>query len=285
MARFLADLHIHTALSPCAEREMNPPAIVAQATQKGLSMIAICDHNTAANARAVQEAAARVLRGAGGLTVIAGMEITTVEEAHVVGLFPDAKAAEAAASEVKETLPLWKPFSMATREPEQEVLDCRGQLLCREERMLNAATRFTLKEAVALIRRHGGLAVAAHVDRRAFSVPGQLGFFPDDVVFDALEISAAGVARGRAAAFVDRGVPLISSSDSHFLSEIGASETILVAEEGSFAELLLAIHGQKRSAVRNRERRTWGRLGCVSCPCTSWTSWRTPSAPEPVGST
>jgi hypothetical protein len=50
-------------------------------------MIAICDHNTAGNARATQEAAA------GALAVLAGMEITTAEEVHVLGLFPDQEQA------------------------------------------------------------------------------------------------------------------------------------------------------------------------------------------------
>ena len=81
MKRFLADLHIHTALSPCAEEEMTPAAIVRQAIRKGLAIIAICDHNTAGNTIAVQEAAGK------DITVIAGMEITTVEEVHVIGLF------------------------------------------------------------------------------------------------------------------------------------------------------------------------------------------------------
>ena len=54
---FQADLHVHTALSPCAGEEMTPPAICRAAVEAGLSMIAVCDHNSAGNAAAVQEAA------------------------------------------------------------------------------------------------------------------------------------------------------------------------------------------------------------------------------------
>ncbi len=39
------------------------------------------------------------------------------------------------------------------------------------------------------MKQHGGLAVAAHVDRRAFGVVAQLGFFPRDAGFDAVEVS------------------------------------------------------------------------------------------------
>ena len=54
-------------------------------------MIAVCDHNTAGNVPAVQQAGEAA---GGGLAVIAGMELTSAEEVHVVGLFPDAAAAE-----------------------------------------------------------------------------------------------------------------------------------------------------------------------------------------------
>jgi PHP family Zn ribbon phosphoesterase len=251
MMRLLADMHVHTVLSPCASREMSPPAIVREALQKGLAMIAVCDHNSAGNVGAVMEAAARAAAretGGAGLTVIAGMEITTAEEAHVLGLFPDARAADRASAEVRAELPLWRPLSSngpsaALRSPEQELVDAAGELIGIEEKMLSAASRFTLSETVALIHRHGGLAIAAHMDRRSFSVPSQLGFLPPDVPLDGLEISAAGAARGRAKEFAVHGLPLVSSSDSHFLDDIGISRTALAVEGPSFDEIALALAG------------------------------------------
>ena len=38
-----ADLHIHTALSPCGSDEMTPLGIIEAALEAGLEMIAICD--------------------------------------------------------------------------------------------------------------------------------------------------------------------------------------------------------------------------------------------------
>jgi 3',5'-nucleoside bisphosphate phosphatase len=243
MMRLAADLHIHTVLSPCASREMTPPAIVGEAARKGLAVIAVCDHNSAGNVRAVIAAAAA--RDEGPL-VIPGMEITTVEEVHVLGFFPEPAAACEAAREVTDGLPLWRPFASrtsaaGTRNPEQEMVDAHGVLVGIEERMLAAASTFTLAQAVDLIHRHGGLAVAAHMDRRSFSVPGQLGFLPPDVPFDGLEISAAGAARGRAADFTCHGLPLLSSSDSHFLQDIGTGFSVLQVEAPCFEELVLAL--------------------------------------------
>ena len=245
MMRLAADMHIHTVLSPCASRDMTPPAIVREAARKGMAVIAVCDHNSAGNVEAVAAAAAAIPDGP---TVIPGIEITTAEEVHVLGFFPDAAAACAAAGEVTAGLPLWRPLAARTsaagaREPEQELVDAKGSVTGIEDRMLAAASRFTLSQTVDLIHRHGGLAVAAHMDRKSFSVPGQLGFLPPEVPFDGLEISAAGAARGRAAEFSGHGLPLLSSSDGHFLEDIGTGFTVLDVEEPVFAELCKALRG------------------------------------------
>lgn len=234
MRRIEADLHLHTALSPCAEDEMTPAAIVAAALAAGLELVAICDHNAAGNAAAVQEAAG------GQLGVIAGMEITTAEEAHVVGLFPDAEAALAAAAEVQATLPLADAASR--RFGEQWLLDAAGNVLGTEPRMLRAASALPLHATVALIKRHRGLAVAAHLDRPSFSVLSQLGVFPADSGFDAVEVSAAGRI-ARAPRLAALGLPLVTSSDSHFLSDIGICRTICTMAAPTFAELALALIG------------------------------------------
>ena len=49
MPSIYADLHLHTVLSACAEVEMLPPLIVQRALQLGLGLIAVTDHNCAAN--------------------------------------------------------------------------------------------------------------------------------------------------------------------------------------------------------------------------------------------
>jgi 3',5'-nucleoside bisphosphate phosphatase len=261
-----ADLHIHTALSPCASEEMVPPAIVKEALSKGLAMIAVCDHNAAGNVEAVMTAAsmaAAAWRSTGAevqkeLMVIAGMEITTAEEVHVLGFFPSADAAAAAAAEVLDTLATLETTPrVASEAGGQPLFDGEGRIIGREERMLFSASKHSLAQTVALIRRNGGLAVASHVDRPSFSVLSQLGVFPEDVVFDALEISGVGVRAGRHRGFLSIGLPLVSSSDSHYLEDIGGGYTLLdidqPAECGSpsekrrspFEELRLALRGDE----------------------------------------
>lgn len=231
MRSILADLHIHTALSPCASKEMTPPAIVREALRKEVQVIAICDHNTAGNVWTTQKAAG------GYLTVIAGIEITTIEEVHVLGLFPSLEEASSTAREVLNTLP------DAERDEIQPLLDDIGRITGWEEKMLFCSSSFRLDETVQLIKRHSGLAIASHVDRQAFSVIGQLGFFPDNVEFDAIEVSSAGVAARKHEYYMSLGKPVITTSDSHCIDDIGSSCTSLDVLEPSFTELAGAIRG------------------------------------------
>jgi 3',5'-nucleoside bisphosphate phosphatase len=215
---------------------MTPAAIVRQALAQGLSIVAICDHNAADNAAAAQRAAKSAL------TVLAGIEIETAEEAHVIGIFPNAEAACRVSTNVKETLPpLENPPSWMG---EQAVVSESGERIGRETKMLSAASTFALEEAVLLIHEHEGIAIAAHVDRPSFSVTSQLGFIPEGAGFDALEISAAGAKKGRMKNLQAFGLPLVASSDSHYLSDIGEACTTFEMVEPSFYEMFLALRGR-----------------------------------------
>ena len=82
MNRYYYDFHIHSCLSPCAENDMTPNNIAGMATLAGLNIVALTDHNTTKNCPAFFEAAK-----ANGIIPVAGMELTTCEDIHVVCLF------------------------------------------------------------------------------------------------------------------------------------------------------------------------------------------------------
>ncbi len=235
MKACFADLHVHTALSPCADGAMTPPRIVARALTEGLAMIAVCDHNTTANAAAVQAAAGDEL------AVIAGMEVTSAEECHVVALFPDAQAAARASDEITGLLPA-AGGGYAEFFGEQTLLAADGTKRGDEPAALAMATPLDVGAVVALVHRHGGLAVAAHVDRRSFGVVGQLGMFPVEAGFDAVEISRHVTADSpKLAEFAAYGLPLLRSSDSHTLEDIGSARTALRVAAPTYDELVLAL--------------------------------------------
>ena len=81
---FRCDLHLHTCLSPCADLDMYPRALIEKSINEKLDVIAICDHNASENV-------SYVLNCAKGkpITVLPGMEVSSLEEVHVLGLFDD----------------------------------------------------------------------------------------------------------------------------------------------------------------------------------------------------
>lgn len=98
--KLYCDLHLHSCLSPCGDDDMTPNNIVNMAKLKGLTCIALTDHNTAMNCRATAMAARQA-----GLGFIPGMELSTAEDIHLICLFPDCDKAEAFSRRVAEALP------------------------------------------------------------------------------------------------------------------------------------------------------------------------------------
>ena len=88
MSMLYYDLHIHSCLSPCGDKDMTPANIAGMAAVKGLDVIALTDHNSCRNCPAAMRHAEDL-----GITLIPGMELTTSEEVHVVCLFPTLEAA------------------------------------------------------------------------------------------------------------------------------------------------------------------------------------------------
>ncbi|CAO0824153.1 hypothetical protein DFAR_440005 [Desulfarculales bacterium] len=82
MSLFKADLHLHTCLSPCAGLDITPTNLMKRARDLGLGLIAVTDHNSAENMAAVRQAARRLGPRRPIPVVLAGLEVTTDEEAH-----------------------------------------------------------------------------------------------------------------------------------------------------------------------------------------------------------
>lgn len=241
------DLHIHTVLSPCTDlAEMTPAAIVEKAEQQRLDMIGICDHNSARNAAAVMRAAAKTR-----LTVIAGLEISSAEEVHILGLFPSADAALEMQDEVYGRLP-------GENDEEafgyQVVVDEHDMVEDMDQRLLIGATTLSAARVVDLVHDLGGLAVASHVDKGTFSVFSQLGFIPPDLKLDALEISArTDWNRARARFSQCKDFALVRSSDAHALDQIGRVFTRARMASPEFDELRQALSGVNGRQILEEE--------------------------------
>ncbi len=221
---------------------MSPQGIVRRALEAGLEIIAISDHNSAGNALAVVRAAEGT-----PLVVIPGMEITTLEEVHVLALFPNVERALV----VQATM----YAGLGTSENEDYVQE---QVLANErdevegfcDRLLVGASLLSLQRVVSLVHREGGLAIAAHIDRQAFGIIGVLGFIPASLTFDALEVSRHIPLVLAPQSFpMYAHVPFTTGSDAHFLKDIGSAWTPLMLQEPSIEEVWMAFRGDRGRAV------------------------------------
>lgn len=232
---FKADLHIHTCLSPCAELDITPSAIVRTASEKGLDIIAITDHNSAENVMAAQMSAAQT-----GLTVFAGMEVTSSEEVHILALFEDIEGI------LKLQDQVYGHLMPAGNDPgkfgDQIVVNEKDEVLDFNNRLLISATSLTAQSIIHTIHAFGGLSIASHIDREAFGVISQLGFIPGDLLFDALEISPRTRREQAEQLFkMYASFAWISSSDAHRLKDIGKRTTHFLIQEPSLHEIQLAL--------------------------------------------
>lgn len=235
--QFFADLHVHTALSPCADDSATPPNIVASAIENGMQMIAVTDHNSAENVEAVVQCGKLH-----GLKVIPGMEIASREEVHLVCLLRSVEHALELQQIIYAALP-----DLRNR-PEyfgkQLVMDREGNTTGECMRLLMGAADLPLDDVIREVHRLGGLIIAAHIDRPSFSVIANLGMVPPDAPFDALEISPS-LKRDEAVAkfpFIGR-FPIVTASDAHFPGDIGGSPTLFLLEKMDLDEIRMALQG------------------------------------------
>ena len=217
---FSYDLHIHSCLSPCGDDDMTPPNIANMAALLGLDLIAVTDHNSCRNAGAVMEAA-RMLGLP--LRVLPGMEVTTAEEVHVVCLFPELAAAQAAGEEVEAALLPVK------NKPEifghQWILGPGEERLGGPETLLINATGLSIDEMPGFAKKYGGVAFPAHIDRTSNSVFANLGYFPDHLDFSFAEVWQPEVFfQDSAHRNIRERYAILKNSDAHYLEKMKEGE-------------------------------------------------------------
>lgn len=241
-----SDIHLHSCLSPCADIMQSPKRIVEAAFRKGLNLIFITDHNTTENT----EAAMKAGRKFEGLNVYPGMEITSREEVHTLALFENIIDAGRMQDYIYKYLPDTK-----------NVMEYENQVLANEydevegflKKSLFSAVDLSLEKIIEIIHENKGLAVAAHIDRESFSVISQLGFIPEDLKYDALEISpnmSYKLAREKYPEYANRYM-LLKGSDAHSINMIGTTCTGYEAPDNTFKSLEKYIHeGPVASHIR-----------------------------------
>jgi hypothetical protein len=235
LPRYAYDLHIHTCLSPCGDNEMTPPNIANMAYVKGLDLIAVTDHNSAKNARAVMNAARDL-----PLTVLPGAEVTTAEEIHVVCLFPDADSAEAFDRELETHMPHIpnRPDYFG----DQLLMDENETVTGSFPWLLPNALDLSIDAVPALCEKYGGVCFPAHIDRPANGILAVFGLLPETPFFPTLEVhDPEKFFADPANAYCRDGHGILSSSDAHRLADMAEREHFLELPAADFASLKAAI--------------------------------------------
>jgi Predicted metal-dependent phosphoesterases (PHP family) len=244
MRRYVADLHVHTVLSPCAAVEMTPRNIVWHALQHGIDIVAITDHNAGDNVLAAMEAA----KGT-DVTVLPGMEVETKEEVHVIALFAKPRQ-----------LLSWEKVVDAHRSGRkndtamfggQFVVDAEDNLVAEKEDMLLTSLSLSLSETCSEVAALGGLVIASHIDRPAFSILSQLGFIPPEAQLAAVEVSRRVSPAEAAKRFpVISKYPIVTASDAHTIDDfLSGPKTTFYLAEPTLAEIRQALHNENSRKV------------------------------------
>jgi predicted metal-dependent phosphoesterase TrpH len=221
---------------------MHPQALVGKILEAKLDVVAICDHNSSENVPFVMNAA----RGK-NLNVLAGMEVTTSEEVHILAIFDSLHNL----ARLQEMV-----YQHLTGENDEDLFGVQaivneiGEVEGLNNKLLIGATDLSLDKLISLIHEFDGLAIAAHIDRESFSVLSQLGFIDENIQFDALEVTPlTGIEKAKVKYPELSNYSFITSSDAHFLKDIGKTRTKIMLQEISVAELKMAFAGQNGRSV------------------------------------
>ncbi len=231
------DLHIHSCLSPCADIEMTPNNIVNMSVLNGLNVIAITDHNSCKNCKALVEAGKKA-----NLLVIPGMEICTNEDIHVICLFETVTDAENFSTYVYSNMPLipHRPDIFG----EQIIMNSDDIEISRESYLLLNATNISVNDILSTTNKYNGTAFPAHIDRSSYSVISSLGDIPPETGFNTIEISTKGnIEKMKSLHPIIKDKLILINSDSHYLENLISEKRYIEIDTLSTKSIINYING------------------------------------------
>ncbi|MBQ9805978.1 MAG: PHP domain-containing protein [Clostridia bacterium] len=212
---------------------MTPNNIAGMAALAGLNIVALTDHNSCRNCPAFFAAAKKQ-----GIIPVAGMELTTSEDIHIVCLFEaleDAlqfdKAVDSYRIRVKNRTDIFG---------DQLLMDENDAVIGTEEDLLSNATQLSLDDVPALVEQFQGVCYPAHVDRESNGILATLGMFPPTPHFALAELHdmiKREVLRPMHPQLEQ--MLLLNGSDAHYLWDIRDKEHFLELEDEPYSSDLV----------------------------------------------
>lgn len=235
MTRYFYDLHIHSALSPCADNDMTPNNIAGMAAIKGLQILALTDHNSAKNCPAFFEACKQQ-----GIIAVAGMELSTAEDIHLVCLFRELEDAMRFDAEIeKHLMPIKNRPEIFG---EQYIMDGEDEIVGEFDTLLISATDLPIDEAIALAKSFGAHVHPAHIDRESNGIVAILGDVPEEYGFRCFELRER-TSLERLSGTVEELCEenIVVSSDAHHLWDISEAENSLLIDDEPYSSALVRV--------------------------------------------
>lgn len=229
--KYFYDLHIHSCLSPCADDDNTPNNLAGMGALAGLGIMALTDHNTCKNCPAFFAAAKRH-----GIVPIAGMELTTAEDIHMICLFPTLESAMRFDEEVgrHRILIRNRPDIFG----EQLILNEEDEVIGTEEFLLSNATDISASEAIPLTESYGGICYPAHVDRESNGIIAVLGAIPPEMPVRCVEFHDADAIE-RLKEKIPKNVRTVVCSDAHYLWDIRDGSNFVMLDDEPYSSGLV----------------------------------------------
>jgi 3',5'-nucleoside bisphosphate phosphatase len=225
---------------------MSPTKIIEAALRKKIDILGISDHNSTHHCRLMTELGNRA-----GILVLPGVEVNTKEEIHCLAFFENADITD----EFQKFLDDKLPFVQNDKKlfGDQLVVDKDENIRFEVESLLTTALNATIYEVSEKVHSLGGVFIPAHIDRPFTSILSQLGFIPEDLQFEALEVSTLNPVSSYLKRYPELSkYTVISNSDAHVLENIGRTTSLFKLNECTYQEFVMALRQEnhRKTIVR-----------------------------------
>ena len=212
---------------------MTPNNIAGMAAIKGLNVLALTDHNTAKNCPAFFVACRKQ-----GIIPIAGIELSTEEDIHLVCLFEELDDAMRFDAVLEEhLLPIDNRPEIFG---EQLILNADDEPIGEVQKLLISPTDLPIDEAIKLARSYGAHVHPAHIDRESNGIIAILGDIPSEYGFKIFEMrdrSNAERIMGTVEELNEKNI--LVCSDAHQLWNISEAENSFLIDDEPYSSRLV----------------------------------------------
>lgn len=233
MKSYRYDIHIHSALSPCADILLSPNNILNYATLQKLDIIAVTDHNSLQ-----QQITLDRLQRSYDLLYIYGVEVTTKEGIHVLCYFQTLEDV------IKMDEILTQHMQGDKTHEEQLLFDENDTLIGDYPYDLLQNVSLTAKMLYEQVKKLHGLFCLAHIDRYSDLLIQEI--LPYIRLFHAIEVSSIEQINKIKIRFPElKNTTFLLNSDAHDLVQIGTKQATVQLKEKSVEAFFQYFLGEK----------------------------------------